>query len=105
MTRRTALLALLLAATLASSGRALLAQAPPRLVADNRTQYVAEIYSWNGQAWVFHSRVNPRSWVGIPNAPAGSYWRAVVNKANRDHKVTYSYDAGYRGQQSVWIIQ
>lgn len=80
-------------------------QNPPRLVADNRTDYYADVYAWNGAGWNFIARLNPHSWQQYPNAAAGSAWRAVIGQAVRDHAVRYTYDPGYGGYQDVWWIQ
>jgi hypothetical protein len=81
------------------------AQQVPRLVADNRTDYYADIYVWNGSGWNYVTRLNPRHWTQFPNAANGSAWRAVFGQQVRDHVVNYAWDAGYGGWQSVWWIQ
>lgn len=102
--RALARIAILLIVTLLSSAT-LSAQQPPRLVVDNKTPYVVDVWAWNGQSWGFVSRLSPRSWQAFPNAAAGSVWRAVFGQAQRQHTVAYAYDKGYGGYQSVWWIQ
>lgn len=94
---------LLVVALLAPAG--LTAQPPPRLIADNRTPYVVEVWVWNGANWGFVSRLAPRTWQAFPNAAAGSLWRGLFGQAVRQHTVYYTYDQGYGGYQSVWWIQ
>ena len=105
MKRRTALLLVLLSVFVCGHVERLTAQNPPRLIADNRTAYVVDIYVWNGQGWNFVTRLNPRSWTAFPNAAQGSVWRAMIGQVARDHTVQYLWDAGYGGYQSVWWIQ
>ena len=78
---------------------------PPRLIADNRTPYFVDLYTWNGSAWNFVSRLSPSSWQPFPNAAAGSRWKAVIGQAVREHVVRYVNDPGYGGLQDVWRIQ
>ena len=102
--RSVALLALILILSFAQIVHPM-QQSVPRLIADNRTPYVVDVYAWNGTAWGFVSRLGPTSWITFPNAANGSYWRAVFGQAHRDHRVNYKYDPGYRGYQDVWLIQ
>src|SRR5688572_23048237 len=84
----------------------LTAQPSPRLIADNRTPYVVDVWVWNGpNGWGFVSRLAPGTWQAFPNATAGSVWRGVFGQAVRQHTVDYTYDQGYGGYQSVWWIQ
>jgi hypothetical protein len=78
--------------------------APPRLVADNRTSYVVELYRWNGARWDFVRRIAPRTWQQFPNAPANSVWRATFGGAVREHRVAYTWNRDYNGYQDVWLI-
>ena len=78
---------------------------PPRLIADNRTQYEANIYTWNGNTWNFVSRLKARSWQAFPNVAQGSQWRAVIGQTVREHRVNLVYDANSRTHQDVWWIQ
>jgi|SRR6478736_4293718 hypothetical protein len=82
----------------------LTAQNVPRLIADNRTPYVAELYVWNGATWNFVSRIAPGSWQPFPNAGNGSVWRAVFASNVRDHRVQYAWNSDYGGYQDVWLI-
>lgn len=78
--------------------------APPRLIADNRTPYVVELSTWNGSTWNFVSRISPGSWQEFPNAANGSVWRAVFASNVREHRVSYAWSSDYRGYQDVWLI-
>jgi hypothetical protein len=80
------------------------AQNVPRLIADNRTPYVVELYSWNGATWNFVSRIAPSSWQQFPNAANGSVWRAVFASNVREHRVAYAWSSDYGGYQDVWLI-
>jgi hypothetical protein len=80
------------------------AQNVPRLIADNRTSYVVELYSWNGSTWNFVSRISPGTWQPFPNAANGSAWRAVFASNVREHKVSYEWSSDYGGYQDVWLI-
>lgn len=80
------------------------AQNVPRLIADNRTPYVVDLYAWNGVTWNFVSRLAPSSWQQFPNAANGSYWRAVFGPAVREHRVQYTWYPDYGGYQDVWLI-
>ena len=105
MNRRALLrLGALLLVTLLNSA-VLSAQPPPRLIADNRTPYLVDVWVWNGQNWGFVSRIAPGTWQAFPNAASGSMWRAVFGQAQREHRVNYVYDPSYGGYQSVWWIQ
>jgi hypothetical protein len=95
------LLAVMMLATVTSHAQN---KKAPRLVADNRTAFVVEVYSWDGAKWNFVNRVAPHSWQQFPNVPQGSYWRAIFGKAIREHRVKYSYHADYAGYQDVWLI-
>ena len=102
---RRALMRFVVILLLAGAGAApLRAQNAPRLIADNRTAYAADIYAWNGSGWIFVSRVMPRTWQQFPNAAEGSKWRAVIGQTVRDHSVQYVWNAGYNGKQDVWLI-
>jgi hypothetical protein len=105
--RRVAIALLVLLFLLATGGTNAVSsvQNPPRLIADNRTQYLVDIYAWNGTGWGFVSRLGAKSWIAFPNATQGSYWRATIGQAARDHQVRYIYEPSYGGYQSVWIIQ
>jgi len=80
------------------------AQNVPRLIADNRTPYVVELYSWNGATWKFVSRIAPSSWQPFPNAANGSVWRAVFASNVLEHRVSYSWASDYGGYQDIWLI-
>ena len=106
MNRRALLrLGALLLVTLVSSAVLSAQQPPPRLIADNRTPYLVDVWVWNGQNWGFVSRLTPRTWQAFPNAASGSMWRAVFGQAQREQRVNDAYDPGYGGYQSVWWIQ
>jgi hypothetical protein len=106
MTRRKLLLSLVGVVGALTRSTALEAQQqPPRLVADNRTDYYADLYSWNGAGWNYVARLNPHSWMAFPNAASGSAWRAIIGQVVRDHVVDYVWDPGYGGWQDVWWIQ
>ncbi|PYR58600.1 MAG: hypothetical protein DMF85_10215 [Acidobacteria bacterium] len=99
--------ALLVVILFLCAGRAthVAAQAVPRLIADNRTPYYVDVYTWNGRGWIFANRVAPGTWTAFPNASDGSLWRGMFGQAIRDHRVEYIYDAGYGGYQDVWWIR
>lgn len=80
------------------------AQNVPRLIADNRTPYVVDLYARNGATWNFVSRLAPHSWQQFPNAQQGSYWRAIFGTTVREHRVNYTWYPDYRGYQDVWLI-
>lgn len=80
------------------------AQNVPRLIADNRTNYVVELSTWNGSTWNFVSRISPGSWQQFPNAANGSVWRAVFASNVREHRVAYAWSSDYGGYQDVWLI-
>ena len=80
------------------------AQNVPRLIADNRTPSVVELYAWNGATWNFVSRIAPSSWQPFPNAANGSVWRAVFASNVREHRVSYAWASDYGGYQDVWLI-
>ena len=104
MSRATAsyvLVLLLLVVAVTAPARA---QNVPRLIADNRTPYVVDVYAWNGATWNFVTRLAPTSWQPFPNAANGSYWRAVFGQAVREHRVQYQWYPDYGGYQSVWLI-
>ena len=105
MRRRAILLLGVLLLFTAVQTTALTAQPPPRLIADNRTPYVVDLWAWNGASWNFVSRLAPATWQAFPNAAPGSYWRAVFGQAVRDHQVYYVFDPGYGGYQDVWWVQ
>jgi hypothetical protein len=104
MTRRTVLRLLFVSLGVVGGPVTTDAEQVPRLIADNKTSYYADVYSWNGQ-WSFVIRLNPFSWTQFPNANPGSAWRAVIGSTVRDHIVNYVWDAGYGGYQDVWWIQ
>ena len=106
MSRRALLRLTLLVVLAFLNAPTLIAQPPPRLIADNRTPYVVDVLVWNGpNGWGFVSRLAPYTWQAFPNAAAGSVWRGVFGQAVRQHTVNYTYDQGYQGYQSVWWIQ
>jgi P pilus assembly chaperone PapD len=80
------------------------AQNVPRLIADNRTPYVVELYTRNGATWNFVSRIAPSSWQQFPNASNGSVWRAVFASNVSEHTVKYAWASDYGGDQDVWLI-
>ena len=77
---------------------------PPRLIADNRTPYLVELFEWNGSTWNFVSRIEPDSWQSFPHADNGSFWRAVFRSNVREHRVRYRWSSDYGGYQDVWLI-
>lgn len=107
MRRRTALVFVLLLILGSTHVEQLAAQNqnPPRLIADNKTAYLVDIYVWTGSSWNFVTRLNARSWTQFPNAAQGSLWRAMIGQVARDHTVQYVWDPSYGGYQSVWWIQ
>jgi hypothetical protein len=79
--------------------------APPRLIADNRTPYVVDLWVMDGNTWQFVTRVGPRNWQAFPHVASGSRWRAVFGEFVREHRVEYRFDPSYGGEQSIWWIQ
>jgi hypothetical protein len=104
MPRTTRAVFLVLAITIAVLTATATAQNVPRLIADNRTPYVVDLYAWDGARWNFISRIAPHSWQQFPNAAPGSFWRAVFGPAVREHRVYYTWYPDYYGYQDVWLI-
>ena len=93
----------------APSEHSALQNQPNRLVVDNRTPWVCDLYAWrwNGQAWnwTFVMNINPRSWAPLFNVQNGENFRAVLPNFQRDHTVRLVYDRSYGGWQDVWWVQ
>jgi hypothetical protein len=105
MARTTRAIAVLALALVFAAQTPATAQNVPRLIADNRTPYVVDLYAWNGAAWGFVSRLGPRTWQQFPNALQGSVWRAHFGSAVREHRVNYTWYPDYNGYQDIWLIQ
>jgi hypothetical protein len=104
--RRKAVALVILLLVIALNASAVKGQPPPpRLIADNRTNYYVDILAWNGNGWNFIVRLNPRAWTEFPNAQNNSLWRAVIGQVTRDHQVRYVYDPSSGRYQDVWLIQ